>query len=32
MIGLSRINWKVDPSATMVSYNSYQLNAQSIKT
>jgi hypothetical protein len=32
MIGLSRINRKVDPSATTVSYNSYQLNAQSTKT
>jgi hypothetical protein len=31
-LGVTRINWKVDYSATMVSYNSYQLNAQSTKT
>jgi hypothetical protein len=30
-IGVRRINWKVDSSATTVSYNSYQLNAQSTK-
>jgi hypothetical protein len=31
-LGVTRINWKVDYSATTVSYNSYQLNAQSTKT
>jgi hypothetical protein len=28
MIGLSRINQKIDLIATTVSYNSYKLNAQ----